>query len=106
MPTPHAPAEREPSATSVTSHTLRLVLNALKMVAFAALRLAAPFVRILLTVLGFLSILIALFYRLVSAPPRSPFWLLFGFGLACGFVLLLYEKLLLFLSQEPAANRH
>jgi hypothetical protein len=43
--------------------------------AFLLLRLAEPLVRIVLTALGLLSILIALFYRVASSLPRSPFWL-------------------------------
>lgn len=69
------------------------------MVAFLLLRLAEPLVRVGLTALGLLSILIALFFRIVSAPPHSPFWLLLGFGFSCGGVLLIYEQLLRLLSR-------
>lgn len=74
------------------------VLATLGMAAFVLLRLAEPLIRIGLTVLGLLSILMALFYRIVSSPPHSPFWLLLGFGFSCGLLLLVYEQLLRLLS--------
>jgi hypothetical protein len=66
--------------------------------AFLLLRLAEPVVRLGLTALGLLSLVIALFYRIASAPFHNPFWPLLGFALLCGLVLLLYERLLRFLS--------
>ena len=72
---------------------------------FVVFRLAEPAARSVLTALGLLSILIGFFYRLVSSPPRSPFWLLLGFGLGCGFALFLYEYLLRLISRGLDPSR-
>lgn len=48
--------------------------------------------------LGLMSLLMALLFRWVVSPPHSPFWLLLGFGLSCGLVLVLYEQSLRLLS--------
>lgn len=93
------PREREPLVGLITVQSLYLISSAVGVAAFALFRLLEPLVRLALTALGLLSLLMAVFYRLASSPPRSPFWVLLGFGLLCGLVLLLYEHLLLFLSK-------
>ena len=96
---PTHPVEGESLAASIILQSLCLIWGAVRVSLFVVFRLAEPLVRILLTALGLLSILVALFYRLVSSPPRSPFWLLLGFGLGCGFALFLYEHLLRLISR-------
>jgi len=88
------PIGRELRLGSIAGRSLRLLWSAMSLAVFVVLRLAAPVVRLALMALGLLSILIAFFYRLASSPPRSPFWLLLGFGLACALILVLYEQLL------------
>lgn len=90
--------EGEPRVGSVAAQSLHLIGLAVSFATFVVLRLAAPLVRLALTTLALLSILVALFYRLASSPPRSPFWLLLGFGFSCGVALILYEQLLRVLS--------
>jgi hypothetical protein len=93
-------AEQEYSAHSIARQSIRLLVGTLGASAFVLLRLAEPLVRIGLATLGLLSILMALFFRLVSSPPHSPFWLLLGFGFSCGCVLLVYEHLLRLLAKR------
>jgi hypothetical protein len=107
LDTPHRkhPSDRQHLAASIAVQSLELILGAVRLTAFAAFRLAEPVVRVALTTLGLLSILMAFFYRLASSPPRSPFWLLLGFGLLCGLARLLYEQLMGFLWKGLAAGR-
>jgi O-antigen/teichoic acid export membrane protein len=91
-------AEQEYSAHSIARQSIRLLVGTLGAAAFVLLRLAEPLVRIGLATLGLLSILMALFFWLVSSPPRSPVWLLLGFGFSCGALLLVYEWMLRALS--------
>lgn len=90
---------------SVTRQSLRLLVGTLALGAFLILRLAQPLIRIVLTALGLLSLLMAIFYRIASAPPHSPFWLLLGFAFACGVALMVYEHLVQALSREPDWRR-
>lgn len=93
-PAPQHLNERTPRAAWIALQSLHLTLGAVRLTAFVLLRLAEPLVRVAFTALGLLGILMALFYRLVASPPHSPFWLLLGFSLLCGGVLLVYEQLL------------
>jgi hypothetical protein len=103
-PSGKPPFERAPPA-AIALQSLNLIWAVVRLPAFVLLRLAEPLVRIALTALGLLSILIALFYRIASSPPRSPFWLLLGFGLLCGLARLLYEQLLRSLSKVFVPSR-
>ena len=90
-----SPTGREPSASAAISlGALLLLWHAVRMPVFVVLRLAEPLVRLLLSGLGLLSIVGALFYKFLSPLPHPPFWLLMGFAVACGIALLLYETLL------------
>jgi hypothetical protein len=99
------PSDNPHLAASIAVQSLELIFGAVRLTALVVFRLAEPLVRIALTALGLLSILMALFYRLASSPPRSPFWLLLGFGILCGLARLAYEHLLHFLSKGLAASR-
>ena len=89
--------ERSPPV-AITLQSLNLILRVVRLPAFVLLHLAAPVVRITLAALGLLSFLMALFYRIAASPSHNPFWTLLGFGFLCGLMLLLYERLLRFLS--------
>ena len=99
------PSDDQHLTVSIAVQSLELIFGAVRLTAFVVFRLAEPLVRVALTALGLLSILTALFYRLASSSPRSPFWLLLGFGLLCGLARLLYEHLLRFLSKGLAVGR-
>jgi hypothetical protein len=92
------PIDRQRVAAWVALQSLRLVWGTVRLPVFVLLRVAEPLVRIVLSVLGLLGVLMALFYRVAASPPHRPFWLLLGFGLSCGLARLLYERLLRFLA--------
>jgi hypothetical protein len=92
------PPQGAPLAGALVWRLVQLAWEAVRLPAFVLLRLAEPVVRLGLTAVGLLSFLIALFYRMAAAPSHNPFWPLLGFALLCGLLLLLYERLLRFLS--------
>jgi hypothetical protein len=83
----------------VAAVALTLLWHAIRIPVFVVLRLAEPLVRLLLCGLGLLSIVGALFYQFLSPLAHPPFWLLMGFAVACGVVLLVYEFLLRLVSR-------
>lgn len=88
-------SEGEPGlAAGVTLGLLSLLWHGVRIPVLVVLRLAEPLVRLLLSALGLLNILAALFYECVSSLPHPPFLALLGFGVACGLTLLVYERLL------------
>jgi len=90
-----SPIQRERSfATGISTAAGILLWSAVRIPVFVVLRLAEPLVRLLLGGLGLLSIVGALFYKFLSPLPHPPFWLLLGFAVLCGVMLLLYETLL------------
>jgi len=97
---PELPVQREPRmGLRVAAVALTLLWHAIRIPVFVVLRLAEPLVRLLLCGLGLLSIVGALFYQFLSPLAHPPFWLLMGFAVACGVVLLVYEFLLRLVSR-------
>ena len=82
------------TAVDIAMAALSLLWQSIRIPIFAVLRLAEPLIRLMLGVLGLLSMLAAVFYKFFSALAHPPFWSLVGFGVACGLALLLYEALL------------
>jgi hypothetical protein len=92
---PQFPVRREPGIPAgVALGALVVLWHAVRIPVFVVLRLAQPLVRLVLSALGLLSILSALFYQFASSVPHRPFLALLGFGVVCGLTLLLYERLL------------
>ena len=90
-----SPIRREAGvAAGIGVGALILLWHAVRIPIFVVLRLAEPLVRLLVSGLGLLSIVGALFYKFLSPLPHPPFWLLMGFAIACGVTLLLYETVL------------
>ena len=79
--------------------SLHGIWQVVRLLLLALLQLIGPLIRLILSVLGVLSLLTAFFYRFVSnLPPRS-FWILVGFGLACGAAVQLQARLLRLLTR-------
>jgi hypothetical protein len=92
--------EHEPSiAADIIVGTLGLLWQAVRVPAHALLRLIERPVRLILGVVGFLSVFTAFLFRFASSEPYPHFWGMLGFGIACGLGLLLYEGLMRLLAR-------
>jgi hypothetical protein len=96
---PDLPVRRDVGLSrGIAAPALRVLWHLVRLPVFAVLVLAAPLVRLVLSAMGLLSLLAALFYEFFSPLTHPPFWSLLGFAIGCGLTLVLYERLLRFLS--------
>ena len=98
-PSPTGFSERRPPTPTWIYTTLSLMWHSVRILLAALLGILEPVVRIILTLLAVLSVFTALFFETVSRLPTRSLVALLGFALACAVVLVLYQRILLFLSR-------
>ena len=87
-----------PVADTLVANTLRLLWQGIRLPTFLLLSILEPVVSFVLGSLALLGVLTAIFWKLVG-PPHFPFFLVLGISLGFELVLILYRKLLGFLSR-------
>lgn len=89
---------KPPVANHLVAHTLWLLSQGIRLPAYLLLAILEPIVSFVLGSLALLGVLTAFFWKLVG-PPHFPFLLVLGVSLGFELVLVLYHKLLDFLSR-------
>ena len=84
-------------ANHLVAHTLWLLWQGIRLPAYLLLAILEPSASFVLGSLALLGVLTAFFWKLVG-PPHFPFLLVLGISLSFELVLILYHKLLDFLS--------
>jgi hypothetical protein len=78
--------------------TLSVVLHAIRLTVFAILAVFEPIIRVALSLLALVGVSLAVFNRYVAHALHFPFWLVLGMSTGCALALVMYYKLMRFLT--------
>jgi hypothetical protein len=84
-------------ASSIASLSLRVLWHAVRLPVLVTLVILEPAVSFVLGGAAFLGLLMTFFWKWIG-PPTFPFWTMFALSLGFGFALLLYQALIVALS--------
>jgi hypothetical protein len=84
-------------ASSIASLSLRALWHAVRLPVLMTLVILEPVVSFVLGGAALLGLLMTFFWKWVG-PPTFPFWTMFALSLGFGFALLLYQVLIVALS--------
>jgi hypothetical protein len=78
--------------------TFYVTLQALRLTVFAILAVFEPIIRVGLSLLAVVGICLCLFNRYATHAPHFPFWLTLGLSVGCALALVLFYRLMRFLT--------
>lgn len=84
-------------ASSIASLSLRVLRHAVRLPVLMTLVILEPVASFVLGGAALLGLLMTFFWKWVG-PPTFPFWTMFALSLGFGFALLIYEALIVALS--------
>jgi hypothetical protein len=84
-------------ASSIASLSLRVLWHAVRLPMLMTLVILEPVASFVLAAAALLGLLMTFFWKWVG-PPTFPFWTMFALSLGFGFALLLYQALIVALS--------
>lgn len=85
-------------AGAIPGITLRVLWHAVRLPVLLTLVILEPVVSFVLGGAALLGLLMTFFWKWVVAPPNFPFWTMLTLSLGFGFALLLYQALIVALS--------